>query len=80
MITVHVKLFASLRGYRPGLRMGEPFRAELEEGRTIADVLRQAGVPADEVKLVFVNGIMRERNYALSDGDELGVFPPVGGG
>jgi molybdopterin converting factor small subunit len=38
------------------------------------------GLPDDVVRVVFVNGRARPRDWALSDGDELGIFPPIGGG
>lgn len=80
MITVHVKLFATLRHYRTGLGIGEAFPVELPEGSTIGDLIRQLGIPEGEVKLIFVNALFREADHVLADGDELGIFPPVGGG
>ncbi len=80
MITVHVKLFATLRQYRPGLGVGEALPVDLPEGATINDLIQQLGLPRDEVKVVFVNALFREPDHVLADGDELGIFPPVGGG
>ena len=80
MITVHVKLFATLRHYRPGLGIGEAFPVELPEGATVGDLVRQLGLPEEEVKIVFVNALFRDLDHVLADGDELGIFPPVGGG
>ena len=80
MITVHVKLFATLRHYRPGLGLGEAFPVEVSEGATVGDLVRQLGLPAEEVKIVFVNALFRDLDYVLADGDEVGIFPPVGGG
>ena len=80
MITVHVKLFATLRDYRPGLGIGEAFPVELPDGATVADLVKKLGLPQDEVKLVFVNALFRDMGHVLADGDELGIFPPVGGG
>lgn len=80
MITVQVKLFASLRYLRPGLGIGEVFPVELPDGATVTRLIQQLELPEEDVKLIFVNGIIRERDYPLSDGDELGIFPPVGGG
>ena len=80
MITVHTKLFASLRLYRPGLELGEAFPIELPEGATVGDLTREIGLPDSEVKLVFVNALFREPAHELADGDEVGIFPPVGGG
>jgi molybdopterin synthase sulfur carrier subunit len=80
MITVHVKLFATLRRYRPGLDLGEAFPVELPEGSTVGDLVQRLGLPGEEVKIVFVNALFRDRAHVLADGDELGIFPPVGGG
>ena len=46
----------------------------------MGQLIEHLHLPADEVKVVFVNGIVRGEEYVLSDGDEVGVFPPVGGG
>jgi sulfur-carrier protein len=80
MITVHVKLFATLRHLRPGLGIGEAFAVELPAGATVGRLIQQLELPEKEVKLIFVNGIVRDPDHALADGDELGIFPPVGGG
>jgi len=80
MITVTAKLFATLRDYRPGLKIGEAFPVELPPGSTISDLVVQLELPLDEVKIVFVNFRACEREHALNDGDEIGIFPPVGGG
>ena len=80
MITIHVKLFATLRRHYPHLGVGEPMAVELPEGTTIGDMIERLRLPASEVKLVFVNNLIREEEHRLVDGDHVGVFPPVGGG
>lgn len=80
MISVQVKLFATLRRARPDVPLGQPFPVELREGATTADLMRTLELPEEEVKLIFVNGRSREPDHVLSDGDEVGIFPPVGGG
>ena len=80
MIRVRVRLFATLRAYRPGLAMGESVPVEVEQGATVRDLLASLGVPAGEVKLIFANGLSRDLEHVLADGDDLGIFPPVGGG
>jgi molybdopterin synthase sulfur carrier subunit len=80
MITVHVKLFATLRRARPDVASGQPFSVALAGGATIADLIHELGLPEEEVKLVFVKGRTRGREYVLIDGDDVGIFPPVGGG
>jgi molybdopterin synthase sulfur carrier subunit len=82
MITVQVKLFATLRHLAgpPGLGIGQAFPVELPEGATVCDLVEQLGLPPAQVKIVFVNGLVRTPEQILTDGDELGIFPPVGGG
>ena len=80
MIAVHVKLFATLRQYKPGLGIGEAFPVDLPDGTTVRGLVRHLDLPEDQVKLVFVNALFRQMDHVLADGDELGVFPAVGGG
>jgi sulfur carrier protein ThiS len=79
-ITVHAKLFATLRRHYPHLGIGEPMPVELPQGATVRVLVEQLDLPADQVKVVFVNGIVHSEEHVLEDGDELGIFPPVGGG
>jgi molybdopterin synthase sulfur carrier subunit len=80
MITVHAKLFAVLRRHYPHLGIGEPMPVELPEGATVGDLVEHLRLPADQVKVVFVNNVIREAEHPLANEDELGIFPPVGGG
>lgn len=80
MITVYVKLFATLRAYRPGLGIGEAFAVQAPDGATVGDLIAQLELPKDEVKIIFVNALNRGTDHVLADGDELGIFPPIGGG
>ncbi len=80
MITVQVRLYATLRRLRPDLGLGEALPVELEEGATVGRLFQEMALPENEVKIVFVNNLVRERDHVLADGDELGIFPPVGGG
>lgn len=80
MITVQVKLFATLREYRPGLGIGEPFPVDLPDGATMRGLVRQLELPEEQVKLVFVNARSAGMDHLLANGDEVGIFPPVGGG
>jgi sulfur-carrier protein len=77
---VRVKLFATLSRDRPGVSAGVPFEVELDDGATIQGLLRELRLPEGEVKVVFVHGRAREWDWRLSAGDELGIFPLVGGG
>ena len=54
---------------------------ELAAGASIEDVLRAVDVPVESVQIFTVNGSLeRDRGRVLSDGDDLSVLPPAGGG
>ena len=80
MITVHVRVFATLRQYYPDLRLGETMAVELPEGGTVGQLIRRLELPGDLVKIVFVNHVIRGDEHMLGAGDEVGIFPPVAGG
>jgi len=77
---VWVRLYATLRAYLPGAASGAKMTVELSEGATVGDLVKQLGLPSDEVKVTFVNGRARSPDWVLQPGDEVGVFPPIGGG
>jgi molybdopterin converting factor small subunit len=37
-------------------------------------------IPADQIKLVFVDGAKAKLTTILDGGERVGIFPPVGGG
>lgn len=80
MITVRARLFATLRRLYPELGLGEAMPVTLPEGSTVGDLIRKLDLPENEVKIVFVNGLVKTADDPLSDEDEIGIFPPVGGG
>ncbi|VEN72945.1 Molybdopterin converting factor, small subunit [Candidatus Desulfarcum epimagneticum] len=73
---VEINLFASLSRYEPENKNHFP----VNPGDSAEDVLKSLGVPLDEAKLIFINGIRKSLSSVLQNGDRLGVFPPVGGG
>ena len=77
---VNVKLFATLQRYKPDVFAGEVFAVDLPEKSTLADLIAHLDIRENEVKTMFVNGRARAEMYRLKDGDEVGIFPPVGGG
>jgi molybdopterin converting factor small subunit len=80
MITVHVRLYATLRRLRPDLEIGEALPVQLPEGASVGQLIQQLDLPADQIKIVFVNNLVRDWDHVLAEGDALGIFPPVGGG
>jgi molybdopterin synthase sulfur carrier subunit len=77
---VSVKLFATLVEYVPGIEPGASFKVEIPDGSSLSDLMNQLNLPEREAKIIFVNGYKQSPDYQLQDNDEVGVFPPIGGG
>jgi len=73
---IELKLFASLKTYLPQGAERFPIQA----GDTVEALTKRLGIPLDEVKLIFVNGVKVQMSSILGGGDRVGIFPPVGGG
>lgn len=79
-MNIYVKIFATLIRFVPGVRAGVPLEIDLPTGSTLADLVARLALPPDEVKVIFVNGKKQKQDYRLTAGDEVGIFPPIGGG
>ncbi len=77
---VFVRLFANLRDYVPEAKIGTTLEVDLPDGARIRDLANHYRLPLDLVTLAYVNGIYQELDYQLQDNDEIGLFPPIGGG
>nr|WP_300094271.1 MoaD/ThiS family protein [Sedimentibacter sp.] len=72
---ITVKLFATLREGR-----GKIVEKEYKEGIRIREILHDLKIEEQEVAILLKNGISSKLDIALSSGDYLSIFPPVGGG
>lgn len=77
---VTVKLYASLARFSQGGLPGTPFELNLPELCTLQVLVDHLGMPHEETKVSFVNSLIRDLDWVLQQGDEVGIFPPVGGG
>ncbi|MGA3173350.1 MAG: MoaD/ThiS family protein [Syntrophorhabdales bacterium] len=77
---VAVKLFGNLGHYLP--KGGNRFSLSkaLDDGATVEDLLRSLDIPGEVPVIVIVNGRRVEGFHVLSDGDEVNLFRPIGGG
>ncbi len=80
IVNIEVNFFASLIQYKPKGAGREFWDVMCNEETTVADLLNRFGVPAEEVKLIFINGLHAKDKALLKDGDRVGIFPLVGGG
>ena len=75
---VQLKCFSTL--VNPGTcDYRESTAYELSEGQTVEDLVKKAGIVREDLKIAFVNGRVVPFVTALSDGDQVGLAPAVGG-
>jgi molybdopterin converting factor small subunit len=82
-VNIEVKLYATLRQYRPDSAEGarhHPFFVELPAGATIASLVSHLRIPEDLVTAAGRNDDAVEVDAALQDGDRVSLFPPTAGG
>jgi len=77
---VVTKLFASLHSPKVQAGPGIPFDVQLPEGVTLADLVALLRLPPEQVRVTFVNGRARPLDWVLQPEDQVGIFPPIGGG
>jgi molybdopterin converting factor small subunit len=76
--TISVKLFAGLE-----LRAREPrtfYEFDARETATVTAVAEAIGLDPGAAGLILVNGVHASGDQALGPGDEVALFPPLGGG
>ena len=76
---IKVKVFATLRKYVADESSGQQ-ELELAEEATVEEAVRELKIPEEQVAFVFVNSVRKKLDEPLTEGDELGVFPPIAGG
>ncbi|MGD9043703.1 MAG: MoaD/ThiS family protein [Desulfobacterales bacterium] len=52
---------------------------DLPDGQTVHDLIKHAGLDHEDVKVAFVNSRKVELDTVLSDGDQVGLAPAIGG-
>jgi len=59
---------------------GSQIELELPGSSPLSVLLARLRLAREEVLTAFVNGRSRPIDHVLEPGDEIGLFPPVGGG
>jgi molybdopterin converting factor small subunit len=78
-----IKLYGTLRKYRPNSAAGaphQPFTISIPDNSTINDLLHALEVVDGAVNAAAVNGDAVENSTLLHDGDTVNLFPPAAGG
>lgn len=75
---VDLKCFAKL--VDPGTcDFKESTSYELDQGQTVQHLLEQAEISREDIKIAFVNSRVVDLDTVLSEGDQVGLAPAVGG-
>lgn len=76
MFEVAVNVFAGLRN-----ELGfSATTISISDGGTVKDILDTLGLSCDRALIVVLNGQITTKEARLKPGDNLSLFPPVGGG
>ncbi|MGM0397006.1 MAG: MoaD/ThiS family protein [Bacillota bacterium] len=75
MIKIEVRYFATLR-----VDDKKKETLEVQEDRSVGELLDQIGVKLEDVAILLVNGRRTPPENKLKEGDVISLFPPVGGG
>jgi sulfur carrier protein len=70
-----IKLFATLRNGRFDIS-----EMEFTEGTTILDIIEHLRIDKKDAAILFINSVHAELNSVINEGDEVAIFPPIGGG
>jgi sulfur carrier protein len=72
---IDVHLFATFRQGRFRQRT-----LEFPPGTTVSEVCQHLAIDPREVTILLVNGCAADRGHTLQSGDEVSLFPAIGGG
>lgn len=75
-VHINLKLFTTLRRFLPPA----PDQYPVAAGTAIRELIAELGLPQEEAKLIFIDGIKGTLDSVLQGGERVGIFPPVGGG
>ena len=77
---IEVKLYANFQEYLPPGSDKYSCRLDLADGATVGQILKILKIPESHPLIALVNGLHRQMEDPLQQGDVLSIFPPVAGG
>ena len=66
--------------YPEGLKAGTVVELDLPNKSSISNLMDSLHLERNSKYLIFVNGKSQKHEHELSEGDQIGIFPPIGGG
>ena len=78
-------MFIDLKKYLPSGSINGKATICLKGGSTLEDLLKTLDIPANEPRIIVINGISqgvstKVSEHILQEGDVVSIFPPVAGG
>jgi len=82
---INLKLFMKFKRYLPEGSDDGKAKLILDDGSTFLDLLHTIGMPAQEDKIIVINGISHKQGetvnqLVLNHHDTVAIFPPIAGG
>lgn len=74
-MVIEVRLYASLRRYRPSGSDTGMVAVDVPDGISLGELLSELEIDTDEIKLAAVNGNDSDQARVLFDGDRVELFP-----
>ncbi len=78
-VTIHVKLFATLKKYLPPGN-AEGTSVTMPAGSTVLDVINALKIPHEQATMLVAGDTYVEKSTVVTDGLQLNIFPPLAGG
>lgn len=72
---VTFRFYEELNDFLPGHKRKVPFVTTVNGNPAVKDVIESLNVPHTEIDLILVNGVPKEFDYKVNDGDYISVFP-----
>lgn len=79
-IRVNVRLFATLRRFFPDYDPEKGIDVNVEEGSTVQNLIQTLQLPEKEARVILINGKSKNQTDTITDGDQVNIFTPLGGG
>jgi sulfur carrier protein ThiS len=79
-MALRIELSSYFRTYVSSYDRNKGVEVPFEAGKTVEQVIRELGLPREEVVVMTVNRSSVRPDHVLQDGDLIGLFPAALGG
>ena len=77
---IYIKLYAGLANYMPDKKLDNLLVVDIKPNTTVYNLIKKLNLPAEKVKIIFLNNRHSNGDEILEDNDRLGIFPLIAGG